>query len=518
MTLSDVQFPSEAVRQKLDALKPDSAAGPDVISARFIKETAGILCCPLSMVFRRSMDEGVVPDDWRKANITPIFKSGSKMSPGNYRPVSLTCIICKMMESIIKDDIVLHLSNYHLIHASQHGFTFSKSCQTNLLEYLDTLTKLVDAGHNVDSLCLDFAKAFDKVPHQRLLRKLEAHGITGKLLVWIESWLTGRLQRVVLNGEASGWGQVSSGVPQGSVLGPTCFVVFINDLDEVVDLVNGFIFKFADDTKYGTTVLDDNDRERMQQSINKLMEWTEKWQMEFNSTKCKVLHAGNTNPCFTYTMGGYAPAGTILESVEKEKDIGVLVHESLKPSHQCAKAAAKANAVLGQMSKAFHYRDKLVWLQLYKTFVRPHLEFAIQAWSPWLKGDIEVLEKVQKRAVGMVIGLRGKTYEEKLREVGMYSLYDRRIRGDMIQVWKVLQGNCILDASMLELADTQHQRNTRHTSKKLNLARIPSRLDVRRNFFSVRCVDPWNRLPVILRNLDNLDEFKIEYDKLMLNT
>ena len=159
-----------------------------------------------------------------------------------------------------------------MIHASQHGFTYSKSCQTNLLEYLNTLTKLVDEGHNIDILYLDFAKAFDKVPHQRLLRKLEAYGITDKVLAWVESWLTGRMQRVVLNGVVSDWEHVSSGVPQGSVLGPTCFVVFIDDLDEVVDLVNGFIYKFADDTKYGKTVVDEADREQMQQCIDKLLE------------------------------------------------------------------------------------------------------------------------------------------------------------------------------------------------------------------------------------------------------
>ena len=166
-------------------------------------------------------------------------------------------------------------------------------------------------------------------------------------------------------------------------MGPTCFVVFIDDLEEVVDLVNGFIYKFADDTKYGKTVVDDADREQMQLCIDKLLEWADKWQMEFNSTKCKILHVGNTNPRFTYTMGGYAPGGTILESVEKEKDIGVLIHESLKPSYQCAKAAAKANAVLGQMLRAFHYRDKFVWLSLYKTFVRRHLRLL---YKPGLLG------------------------------------------------------------------------------------------------------------------------------------
>ena len=164
--LSDVQFGANNVLGKIHGLRQASAMGPDKISTRLLQETGDILCVPFSIVFTRSLNEGKrVPDDWRKANVTPIFKKGSKMASGNYIPVSLTCIICKLMESIIRDRIVCHLVGNELILSSQHGFMASKSCQTNLLEYMNTLTKLVDEGYDVDILYLDFAKAFNKVPH-----------------------------------------------------------------------------------------------------------------------------------------------------------------------------------------------------------------------------------------------------------------------------------------------------------------------------------------------------------------
>ena len=209
--------------------------------------------------------------------------------------------------------------------------------------------------------------------------KLEAHGISGKVLKWIEGWLTDRSQRVVLNGIASEWLPVSSGVPQGSVLGPVCFIVFINDLDDVLDLVDGFVSKFADDTKYGRVIRNETDREKMQRDINKLLEWADTWQMQFNAKKCKIMHFGSKNPQYTYCMGGFAPAGTILEEVCEEKDIGVIVSNSLKPSLQCAKAAKKANSILGQMSRSFHYRDGDVFMKLFTTYVRHHLEIFVQA-------------------------------------------------------------------------------------------------------------------------------------------
>ena len=152
------------------------------------------------------------------------------------------------------------------------------------------------------------------------------------------------------------------------------------------------------------------------------------------------MHLGKNNPQFTYTMGGYAPAGVVLSSSAEEKDVGVLVSNNLKPSSQCAKAANKANQVLGQMSRAFHYRDKYTWIRLYKTYIRCHLEYCIQAWSPWTVADKEVLEKVQKRAIGLVSGLVGETYEQKLAECGLTTLEERRTRGDMIQAWKIIQG------------------------------------------------------------------------------
>ena len=313
---------------------------------------------------------------------------------------------------------------------------------------------------------------------QRLLLKVEGLGISGKVLAWIECWLTDRQQRVVLNGKASEWLPVTSGVPQGSVLGPTLFVIFINDLDGVVDLVDGFISKFADDTKYGRVVRSEEDCAKMQCDINKLLEWADTWQMEFNAKKCKIMHFGRTNPHHRYCMGGYAPAGTVLDEVSNEKDIGVIVSDTLKPSNQCARAAKRANSILGQMRRAFHYRDKVVWVRLYKTYVRAHLEFAVQSWSPWYTKDIDLLEQVQKRTVDMVIGLRAKTYEGKLKELGLTTVQERRKRGDLIQVWKLVHGG----SNLIRLAPDQHARLSRHTAKPLNLCRVEANKEVRKNF------------------------------------
>ena len=178
--------------------------------------------------------------------MTPIHKKGAKVIPGNYRPVSLTSVVGKMMESIVRDSLVDHMMSHNLFCDAQHGFVPGRSCMTQLLVTLELWSELLDSGAPIDVIYLDFRKAFDTVPHQRLIRKLKAYGITGKLLNWISDFLSGREQRVVVNGNLSSWASILSGIPQGSVLGPILFVVFINDLP---DVVRSSVKIFADDTK-----------------------------------------------------------------------------------------------------------------------------------------------------------------------------------------------------------------------------------------------------------------------------
>ena len=419
----------------------------------------------------------------------------------------------KLMESILRDAIVDHLTANELLKDTQHGFMRARSCLTNLLEYLETLTKLLDEGKAIDIIYCDFSKAFDKVAHGRLLTVLKSHGIVGEVLDWISQWLSGRKQRVVLNGHTSEWQPVSSGVPQGSCLGPTLFLIFINSIDDCIDKATGIISKFADDTKVGRVIETESDHEKLQEEIDNLVDWADTWNMQFNPQKCKVLHFGRSNPRYNYVMGGYAPAGEILDPVTEEKDVGVVISETLKPALQCARAAKRANAVLGQMKRAFTYRDKTTWVKLYKVYVRPHLEYCVQAWSPYLEKDRELLEAVQKRAVRMIKGLKGKTYEERLQECNLTSLTARRQRGDLLEVWKILNGKDDLDAKkMFRFAASGAVRDTRMTTNPLNLEHRKFRLDVRKQFFSVRTTKTWNALPDNVRQAPSLDVLKQRYD------
>ena len=244
--ISEITIDEEATISRLDKLRDDKAAGPDELIPRFLNKIKLELVRPLTMLFHKVMHNEQVPGDLKEANVIPILKSGNRNTATNYRPVSLTSQICKVCEAIVRYQVVEFLENNKLIRNSQHGFRKGSSCLTNLLLFLDKVIPSIDDGHGVDIVFLDLVKAFDKVPHQRLLEKLRNHGIAGKVLGVIENWLKGRRQRLCIRGRWSSWITVWIGVPQGSVLGPLLFWILISDLDEGI---RSHILKFADDTK-----------------------------------------------------------------------------------------------------------------------------------------------------------------------------------------------------------------------------------------------------------------------------
>ena len=350
---------------------------------------------------------------------------------------------------------------------------------------------------------MDYAKAFDSVAHKRLLIKLRAYGLHGKLLNWIESFLRGRFQKVSIRGHTSQPASVTSGVPQGSVLGPLLFILYVN---EIPDLVTSQFYMYADDSKL---MNDTENSHTIQQDLDILSAWSKKWLLRFNEQKCKTIHFGYNNPETDYVLNDI-----VLEDSGSEVDLGVTVTRDCKPSEQCAKVAKKAMQRLGLLRRTFKHIDKESFKVIYPTYVRPIMETAVQSWSPYYEKDIDCLERVQKYATSLVPELREYDYERRLQELNLFSMKVRRLRGDLIEMYKFMTNKYSIDHSrFFKLSDksTSHVK-TRGNSMKVYKPQLKKGLLLRKNFFSIRTVNNWNELPEGVVNATSVSSFKHRLD------
>ena len=490
-----------AVHHKLSNIDVSKSPGPDGWPPVVLKETADSISLPLYLIFVKSLNQGLVPSSWKRGCVSPIFKKGARNLPQNYRPITLTSIVGKILESLVRNALLDHFDRHHLLSDVQHGFVPRRSCTSQLLTVLEDWTKAIKNHSYTDVIYLDFSKAFDTVPHKRLILKLQAYGVHGNLLSWLTNFLSDRFQRVCLNGSCSGWKPVTSGVPQGSVLGPLLFVIYINDLSSCV---SSCLFKFADDAKLYRLISNLTDIQLLQKDIDSLYEWSSNWLLNFSIPKCKAMHVGKC--CFDDYF--YYMDNQQLPNVCQEKDLGVLVDNELRFHQHTAFIVAKANRLLAIIRKTFINLDMVMLPLLYKSLVRPVLEYANAVWGPFFSKDKEMIEKVQKRATRMISSLKNLPYEERLRALNLPSLYYRRKRGDMILVYQIFHG--LVNVNPLTFFPPASMDTTRGHNFKI--FKSHTSVNTRSFFFSNRIISDWNSLPSAIVNASTINSFKSQLD------
>ena len=490
------------VENKIKKLKVNKSPGPDKIHPRVLHETASTISTPLCLLFRNSLFLKQLPEEWKHANVTAIFKKGNKNLPQNYRPVSLTSIVCKLMESILRDAIVKHMKLNGLFSPQQFGFIEGKSTTLQLLSVLDIWTEILDQGGSLDAVYCDFMKAFDKVPHNRLMHKIDRYGIKGNVYEWIKSFLSNRKQWVKVNDCKSSTAPVTSGIPQGSVLGPILFVIYINDLPSVVN-PESHVYLFADDTKIFRHIKSTEDHKQLQNDLDNLVKWSNIWLLKFHPDKCITINVGKNNPNYKYFM-----EGTCLKRSEAEKDIGIFVDENLNFDKHINYIVKKANRVLGITKRTFEHINAETFVYIYKGLVRPNLEYASSVWSPHSIKHKKLIESVQKRATKIVPGLSKLAYSDRLKTLNLPTLAYRRVRGDMILVHKILNNEDNPCPNLFNF----NNNNLRGHNRKLFLPNCNR--DLRKYYFSNRIIQLWNSLPNDVVNSKDTLSFEKSLDHL----
>ena len=501
-TMPNIRISVDGVKKLLLGLDPSKAPGPDGISSRLLKTVGEVIAPVLTIIFQKSLDTGEIPASWLRANITPLFKKGERTNPANYRPVSLTCITSKILEHILHSRIMAHYENLSILTDKQHGFRSKRSCESQLILTINDLAQCLNNKSQIDMAIMDFSKAFDSVPHRRLLLKLSYYGIQNKTLSWISNFLRHRSQRVVVGGEHSSWTDVVSGVPQGTVLGPLLFLTYINDLP---DNLKSSVRLFADDCVLYHEIKDCKDSKELQHDLDTLVQWESDWQLSFNPAKCHVMRLTHAKSPKHYT---YKLGESVLSEVTGHPYLGIHISNDLTWNAHVNQMVSKANRTLGFVTRNLYSCPRHVKESAYRTLVRPLLEYSSAAWDPHTRVLIDGIERVQRRAARFVYNDFSSMSEgcvtNMLKDLKWPSLEVRR-KAHRLTVMQQAR----LGYLSLSIGDFLHpvRRQSRHTHEFTY--QLPfAKKNCFKYSFMPRTMADWNVLPQHIIAIENIDKFK----------
>ncbi len=505
--LTDIKLSESIIIDAIHELSPNSAAGPDGVPSSLLVNCAHELAPILLKLFSDTFYHSSIPLELKRAAITPIFKSGDKSLPSNYRPISLTSVISKVLERIIRKQVFEFLTENGCLNSTQHGFRSGRSCLSALLDVFDDIMHMLEHKHTVDMIYLDFSKAFDKVDHGILLHKLRATGITGHLGQWFYNFLTNRTQFVRLPGGISQDYPVLSGVPQGTVLGPLLFLLMIGDINQFVK--SSRLVSFADDTRLYSRISNVDDCDSLQHDLNSVYDWATTNNMIFNSQKFNYI-SFSSNMASERTNVYINPGMNIINPSINVRDLGIQMSSNCSFDTHIIDLSKRCYNLTGWILRTFITRDKLTMLTLFKSIVLSRLDYASQLWSPHKLKHINLIERIQRSFTKHIAGMHDLSYHVRLQKLCLYSVQRRRDRYCILYVWKIIEG-LVPNFTNPIVCTFSNRRGRSCIINHVDTGRLGT---LAYNSFRWRSIRMFNRLPKCVRDISNcpITSFKNKLD------
>ena len=501
LTLESITCNEAEVYDLLSTWKLNTATGPDGVSSRMLRETAATITPGLTKIFNQSLQQSKVPSLWKLSNVTPIPKDGNKSSPLNYRPVSLLSLVSKILERIVHSKLSFFIYSNNLMSNCQFGFRPKSSTQEALLSVTHSWHQLLTNHQQVAAVFFDVRKAFDSVPHDCILTSIWRIGIRGSLLHWLEDYLTNRKQRVVLDSVTSQQAHVTSGVPQGSILGPLLFNIFMNSVDKLQLSENTKLILYADDIVLYKPINSSLDNTNLQDDVNQILHWMKSNGLEPNVTKTKLLVLSRARSQLQVDINTYGhpilPSDTV-------KYLGVVLRSDLKWSSHIEATSKKAKQHLGLIHRTLHQEPSRVRYQIYRTVTLPKLDYCGAVWDPHLQKDINMLEDVHKFAARIITKKWKDSYPDLLNHLQWNTLQVRRQQQKLKLCYRILNSLSILPMS--NFMPHPHPNPRIHHSKPL--FKPYASTTAFKNSFYISTVPLWNSLPQSVIESSNPAVFK----------